>query len=75
MDEAEARENLARAEADRLGETVDEFAIRIWDTPAESLAGLACKAQLALWVQMDGLAELVLRDFVRRADDDHGKRG
>ena len=70
--DAETREELARAEADRLGEAVDKLARRICATPAETLAGLACKARIALWLEIDGLADLVLRDVVRLADVNHG---
>lgn len=71
-DEATARQLLADGEANSLAEAVDELVLKLCSTPAESLTGLACKARAALWLDMDGLAELVLRDLVRLADASHG---
>lgn len=70
--DAETRLSLASAEESRLAEAVDDLALKICEMPAESLPGLACKARVALWLKIDGLAELVLRDLVRFAGGSRG---
>lgn len=62
------RQMLADDEANRLGQALDDLATKLCAMPAEDLAGLACKARVALTHDMQGLAELVLRDLLRLAE-------